>query len=157
MRAGILFGLLFLTFSAPAQAKPHRMTFEFAAVVAVDYWAKRGVAVPCHPQQRVFTAPEAVELQRAYVPAGFDRMEMVAYVDACTVGITPEAHALRNDREYAWMYCMEITHEIGHLAGLDHPKPGEIARYGVMDPEQNIVPWGCDHPIKFRRYWHRSH
>lgn len=150
VRSVLLIAATLLVLSAPAEArKPHRMTFQFATVVAVDYWAKRDIAVACHPQARVFTAAEDSDLQLAYAADGFASVAMLAYVETCTIGITPGADGLRNDRDLAWMYCMEVVHEIGHIAGLGHDYGG------VMALGENVVPWGCDHPLKFRRHRRR--
>ena len=130
------------------------MTFEFASWVAVEYLAKRGVTLPCHPRQHLYTNAEDAELQAKYRAAGIategERVDMTADVETCTVGVTPDLDWYRTEPGYKWIYCRGIVHEFGHLAGLSHPTP-ETPGLAIMDIEQNAVPWGCDHPLKFRR------
>lgn len=111
------------------------MTFDYAVMVASDYWAKRHVTVPCHPKEHLLT--EAATADWGY------SVDMLADVPHCTVDITPWAEWWRTDPDNESYYCKEIVHEVGHLAGLEHDYGG------VMDHDQNVVPWGCDHPRQF--------
>jgi hypothetical protein len=142
----------FLLFAAPAtaasrnrihwepqwhhQAKP-QMTFGFAKAIAVDYWARRGVRVACEPEQMLLSDAETADW--GFTP------DMLADVPACAVDVTPWAAAWRTMPGERWYYCREIVHEVGHLAGLGHDYGG------VMDEDENIVPWSCSHPRRFAR------
>lgn len=125
----------------------HGMTFNFARTVAVDYWAKRDINVPCQSQARVYTyadledemARDKARGTAPYVSA------MWSDVATCTVEITPWTDALRSDHDLSWVYCADVAHEIGHLAGLEHEYGG------IMNHDLGVVPWGCDHPRKFLR------
>lgn len=134
-----------LALAAPAQAKQprHRMTFEFAALVAVNYWQARGVHIPCHPTAKVLTIAEDDAIQ-ASIPAD-EHLDMFAIQATCTIVISPDTAALRTDRDLDWYYCMDVAHELGHLGGLDHDYGG------VMNRNQNITPRGCLHPREFLR------
>lgn len=123
---------------ADAKQKPgHRMTFNFAVLVARDYWAKRDVRVPCAPTARLLTWQDTKDW-------GYG-IAMLADVPACEIEITPWTEPLRQLRDSAWMYCERVVHEVGHLAGLEHEYGG------VMAAEPESVPWGCAHPRKFQR------
>lgn len=126
--------LLALTLAAPASAREH-MTFAYARNVAINYWAKRNITVPCQPLAHVFTSDEDAQVQAE----SSEPVNMLADSATCTIDITPLADWYRTHREYAWIYCMEIVHEVGHLAGLEHEYGG------VMDSTENIVPYRCDH------------
>lgn len=111
------------------------MTFNFAVIAAKDYWASHGVTIPCRPQrQRLTWANVAGWRQSGYDP------DMITKVETCTVLVHPRAEWYRVHREFAWLYCREVAHELGHLAGLEHD-----------DPRIDARPWGCTHPRKFLR------
>lgn len=136
--------LAFLLVASPAQARQRPMTWDYAANVAVDYWADRGIHVSCHP--RYDTMPD------------YDYSILaVADLATCTVILSETAEWYGTQREYAWIYCQTVVHEIGHLAGLEH------SYGGVMDHEANVVPKACVHQRKARtskrkiaRRWQRS-
>lgn len=119
------------------------MTFDFAQMVAVDYWAKRNVTVPCHPREKLLTWDET----RSWLDDPASAPDMLADVPTCTVDVTPWAEDSRTVRETASNYCWEITHEVGHLAGLEHVHDGST----VMDPDGAPYPYGCTHPKRFLR------
>jgi hypothetical protein len=131
------------------RAKKHRMTFEFASVVAVGYWAKRGLTIPCHPHRRLLTRAENTALQEEYRAAGLigenEGIGMTVDVPSCMVNVTPDLNWYRTQTGFKWIYCQAVTHELGHLAGLGHDYGG------IMDFRNGVVPWGCKHPLKFRR------
>lgn len=143
MGTGIATFLTCLLLAAPAHGKRPRMTFQFAVAVAVDHWTKHGVTVPCRPSRRLLTPDETAALETAY---GYG-IDMAANRRACEVLITPVGGYYRTDPDLAWLYCSDVVHEIGHLAGLEHDDSG------IMDPQRRgeIVPWGCDHPRRFAR------
>jgi hypothetical protein len=120
--------------NASAAHRTHRMTFEFATLVAVDYWAKRDVTVPCKPAANLLTWKQTKGW-------GYET-RMLADRPACTVDITPWAD-IADDPDLAWMYCQEVVHEIGHLAGLEH------SYGGVMAADPWVVPFGCAHPLRW--------
>ena len=133
-----ILGLVWLigcaTGRADAAERHHRMTFEFASLVAVDYWQARGVEMPCKPIAHVLSAAEDAQVQ---AELGAD---MLADIPACTVDITPAADSYRLETDLTWTYCAEIVHEFGHLAGLEH------AYGGVMGAYVDETPFGCGYP-----------
>jgi hypothetical protein len=95
-------------------------------------------------------------LERAY---GGD-VEMLTGSEDCTVLVADYVDAWRTDIwERRIDYCWDIAHEVGHLAGLEHPdQPGisdEMRRLvtgSVMDSTNGApYPYGCTHPRKFLR------
>lgn len=137
--------ILLLALVAPGTAAGHRhhrpMSFDYAALVAVDYWTKRGVAVPCHPTYYV--------LEDADMAVYNARDGVNAYIRAsplrCAVLSTRVEDSYRRD-ELAWMFCGDIAHEFGHLAGLAHEYGG------IMAADANFAPWGCTHRRAFMRH-----
>lgn len=137
MRRTLATAVLAMALSAPtADARPHRMSFEFARLVAVDYWAQRAVAVPCRPSVALQTTAQADAMSAAW---GFP-VAMWALRDSCQVAVTPMAEVYRTDVDLDWLYCADVVHEVGHLAGLGHEYGG------VMNPAENVVPFGCAYP-----------
>lgn len=138
----------------PATASADQMTFDFATAVGIDYWARRNVATPCRPQQRVYTADE-IAGQEAELRAAV--VDMLADTAACTIDVLPWA-ALdeSNDSVDRANYCFEIAHEIGHLAGLEHPDhtgltPEQRAFVtGTVMDEWGDYPFGCVHPRQWK-------
>lgn len=112
------------------------MTFDYASAVAVDYWAKKDVTVPCQATQRALTWKEVHTFEAYY---GFI-VDMVAYDDSCEIGVSPGAEENRTDPDEDWLYCAEIVHEFGHLGGLDDNSGG------IMDEDWTATPFGCAHP-----------
>lgn len=149
--------------ATPANARTHRMTFQFAVMVANQYWLDRGVYVHCHPQADVLGWKEAAA-QHLLVDDP-TTPEMVADVPACTVDVMPWTDEWRTDPDLDQDYCWDIVHEVGHLAGLEHPGTPAAARLPadvqamlpdtVMNLDGASYPYGCTHPRKFLR--HRAH
>jgi hypothetical protein len=129
-----------LLISATASADGHRMTFEFASAVAVDYWAQQDRHIPCTPTPYLMSETESDHATDAYG----SQVDMLSDAPSgCTIDISVTAEAYRTDRDLDWMYCQDIAHEFGHLAGLDDDTGG------LMDLPVNVVPFGCAH----QRQW----
>lgn len=134
--------LLFLALPGVAEAKRHeRMSFAFARTVAVDYWAKHHVTVPCKPTRRLLSWRESAKLDASFGTG----VSMATYPGTCEVQITRTGATYRTDRDLEWLYCTDVVHEIGHIAGLTHDYGG------IMTNPPTGQPWGCDHPHRFRR------
>jgi hypothetical protein len=130
--------LTLLAGATPASAE-HRMTFEYASAVAVDYWTDHGFAVPCQPTLSFMSEAESDHANDVYG----GQVDMLTDPASCSIDISVTAEAYRTDRDLDWLYCEDIVHEFGHLAGLDDDAGG------IMDSESNVVPFGCAH----QRQW----
>ena len=77
---------------------------------------------------------------------------MAADLLACQVLVTPAAEFYRTDRGSHWIYCQEIVHQVGHLAGLTHDYGGVLAQHPA------VIPWGCEHPRRWAQLkeWRRT-
>lgn len=148
-RIAILTLALAILWTASAEANRHRnrMTFSLARTVAIGYWAKHGIKVPCYPRALVYTYADLADQMARDRSRGVSPYiyAMWADVDLCIVKIPPWTDPLKTVHDTAWIYCQEVVHEIGHIAGLEHTYGG------VMRAQNGRVPWGCDHPAKFRR------
>lgn len=130
--------------ASPAQARPHRhhrMTFDFAQMAAVNYWAKRDVTIPCHSTGIELNDEQFAEVVAFY---GDDDIAVIYDIPDCTVLFPPET---AHDRHVAPLsYCYAVQYALGYIAGA-----GEAAEH------IRNVPWGCLHPFKFRQRWDREH
>lgn len=146
----LVFVLLLMVAPSTAEAKPRRMTFDQAVLVARDYWMQHGVSVPCAPRRQLLTWRETASWNYS--------VDMLADVDQCAIEITPWAN-IRRDRLERMNYCWDIVHEVGHLAGLEHPDaPAALAlstKIRAMLPHtvmgDGAYPYGCRHPRRFLR------
>lgn len=129
--------LLALGIPATATAEPHKMTFEFASWVAVDYWANRGIIVPCRPTHYIMSEAESDHANDVYD----GQVAMLTDPDACVIAISPVDDSYRVDPDLDWMYCADVVHEYGHLAGFADADDG-----GIMDLNGYDLPFGCAHP-----------
>lgn len=115
------------------------MKFALALLIAVHFWHARNVEVPCHPV--------AVENADALLPrdAYYGQIAtMGSEAEGCRVLIPHQdniALAASN-----W-YCMDVVHEVGHLAGLQHTPTGVMAEYTLFTD----MPYDCQHWRAFRR------
>jgi len=123
---------------APA-AQAHEMTWDFAVLVARDYWQQRGYELPCEPVPYLLSDAEDAEWQARYVEVYGTEFDMAADLAACRVLITPYAEWMRTDED-GWTYCAEVAHEFGHLIGLGHDHGG------IMDHAEGMSPFGCNFP-----------
>lgn len=152
--AALLLAILVLLCAPAAGHARDRMTFEVASSIATDYWAHRDVTVPCRPQAHIYTYAEleqqiARDESRGENPHRFD---MFADRPNCQIDVMPWANITpRSDALEQTNYCFEIAHEIGHLAGLEHPdyvgltpEQRAFVTNTVMD-EWGAPPFGCSH------------
>jgi hypothetical protein len=109
--------------------------FALALLIAVHFWGDRNVPIPCHPVA-VMNADERFNL----------RVPMATYASDCRILISHNAET--TDRIVApETYCMDVVHEVGHIAGLQHTPDGVMAAMTSLDD----VPYYCRHPRAFRR------
>lgn len=120
------------------------MSFTLALLIATVFWTGNGVAPTCHPN--------AVQLSHritGYTFADGSPMWPAAVADetTCTAEISLDMVGAP-----AWELCQTMTHEVGHLFRLEHVTDGIMA----LNPA-GYIPEACEHPKKFRRWWHRHH
>jgi hypothetical protein len=116
------------------------MHFALALAIAVSFWHARGVEVPCAPV--AVSGADARLPYDALAPAGKKwRVPMAAW--GCEILISRETGFLRVDA--AADYCLDVVHEVGHIAGLGHTPTGVMA----LAPTANDIPWDCS-------YWRRA-
>jgi hypothetical protein len=127
---------------APANAQ-HRMTYEYASAVAIEYWAERGVTVPGKPTLRIWPEAEWAEFENHY-PPGYG-VYAVADIKGNQVWLNPLLEHYRRDPQSAWIYGQTIAHEFGHLAGLEHSDDPD----SLMAPSPWVVPFGIAHPRQY--------
>lgn len=106
------------------------MTFALALLIAANFWHARHVEVPCHPVAVHTDVGVPVDVYGLAAP-------MSALRDACTIVISSQAEFYR-EAGPEW-YCSDVTHELGHIAGLQHTRTGIMGAYtGRQD-----IPWDC--------------
>ena len=114
------------------------MTFALALLIATVFWTGNGVAPTCHPN--------AVQLDHQITGYAYP-VGAVAVRQTCTAEFS-----LDTVEDEPWRRCQAMVHEVGHLFGLQHVTGGIMA----ADPA-GYVPEACEHPRKFRKWWHRHH
>lgn len=134
----VLVGLL-LAVPTTATAE-HHVTWDFSAAVAIDYWTHEGITVPCQPTRYLMTDAESDHADDVYG----GQVDMLTDPAACSIDISVTADAYRGSPDTDWVYCQDVVHEYGHLAGLPDDDAG-----GVMDLDASVVPFGCAH----QRQW----
>lgn len=116
------------------------MYFALAAAIAVSFWGARGVDVPCTPVA-ISGADARLEVRGAYGLRDTAAMGTLG----CTILLSNYAAYTR--RTDPGLYCAEIVHEVGHIAGLGHRNDG------VMNEtvEDNAI-WDCAHWKAYARH-----
>lgn len=148
---------------AQAGIRRPQMTFDRALMVAVTYWAARGIDTPCHPRPVSLSSRQMRVLDRG---DGVNA-EMRADVDRCLVLIGPSGALLRTMGDWELRddppgvgYCYDVVHEVGHidLTAAGVPIDRQHERRGVMTGDgTGHVPWACWHLERFLRYWRAGH
>jgi hypothetical protein len=120
------------------------MDFALALAIAMNFWAVRGVEVPCHP---VAVSGAHLQLDEQY--AGWYRrygirveIPMASDVAKCQILISRTGVISR--RLLPEEYCADVTHEVGHIAGLSHAATGPMA-------EPPDSPWYCQEWRVFKK------
>lgn len=107
------------------------MYFALALAIAMNFWTARHVPVPCTPVP---------------VPGADARMPKDAFgftapmlAVGCQVLLSGEAVEVR--KMSPPLYCADVVHEVGHVAGKHHTAAGIMGeRVGLAD-----VPYDCWH------------
>jgi hypothetical protein len=119
--------------------------FALALLIAVHFWGDRNVPIPCHPVA-VMNADAELPPDPVWGERFNLRVPMATYARDCRILISHNAET--TDRIVApETYCMDVVHEVGHIAGLPHTPDGVMAAVTSLDD----VPYYCRHVRAFRR------
>lgn len=114
------------------------MNFALALAIAISFWGDRGVQVPCTPTVVAGrNADRVLPKDQWGLPA-----EAGADQARCIVYISSQGQLYRRLKDMKQTYCMNVVHEVGHLAGIPHSET-----IGLMSAETDdrFAPWDCWH------------
>jgi hypothetical protein len=117
------------------------MHFALALAIAVSFWGARGVTVPCQP-----TAVPGSDAALQSEWHGYAFTEPMATADGCRILLSRYGSALRH--ALPALYCADVVHETGHLAGLGHTPTGLMAE----ELDEGDEPYDC---VRWRAFARR--
>lgn len=119
------------------------MYFALAVAIAMSFWGARGVDVPVTP-----TAVSGADARLQVVSSigGYVNVADTAAMGTLGSTVFLSSYAAYQRRAEPELYCAEVVHEVGHVAGLPHRDDG------VMNEvlERNAI-WDCAHWKAFAR------